>query len=499
VKHERHVVVGPERSALRWAAGVSVLAVALAGLGGAWFGWSPNGEGQLTFAGRSWHSAYCGPSCNGSYRFNVAVAATILAPFVLVVAFLLAARRVPGDPATAGAHRPPGVGRVVAGEAIRWLIAAATAAAVGASSRVYGPSWNNFGGAEPGRRVVFDSYRFNALWAAGAAMIAMLAAAVGGTFDVRRAARAPRIRLAAVALCWSGAVSAGYVLARWAGAGGSLFDAMPYPGPTTVKSVNWMVFAAITAGATAAAAIRIAVIVTDGDDPARRRRRAMAAAASVAVIGCGTAVGLASVFRLRNDRLFDWSGRAATGDRFNWTLFGLIAGPAVFAAVAIGVRGVVSGGVEPARVRRASLALAVFAAGGVVVAGWLAHHVGSDAARMSVLRGGDDGAPRFNWFVFLAASGPFVAAAGAAGALWLPAREPKRVSVAPDSAAGPRGGRTHRWRDGAAPFGRTESPTAGSYCPRSFWRSAAWIIRPNARSWARCSGSDRRRSLTSAS
>jgi hypothetical protein len=50
---------------------------------------------------------------------------------------------------------------------------------------------------------------------------------------------------------------------------------------------------------------------------------------------------------------------------------------------------------------------------------------------MSVLRGGDDGRPLFNRFVFLAAGGPFVAIGGAAAAGVLGGRSSRRGSVEP--------------------------------------------------------------------
>jgi hypothetical protein len=242
-----------------------------------------------------------------------------------------------------------------------------------------------------------------------------------------------RARVALAVAMGSGGVVLAWAAARAAGSDGTSYERSPMSVELVGSGTNWLVFTPLAAGCVAAAVIRSADLwagrVTEPTPTTARRLLGLAAA--VGLTGVALAVGLASRFRLASHRLFDWSGTAAMDGRFNWTLFGLVIGPSLVAAAAIALRAVLTAP-SGRRADRTAAAFVVVSVVGVLLAALLARHVGSDQWRMSVLRGGDDGRPLFNRFVFLAASGPFVATAGAAAAAWRALRPTPRAETAPD-------------------------------------------------------------------
>lgn len=408
---------------------LALAAAATLGLGallslfaGSWFGWYPHSEGQLTLLGRSWAGPPQDPecvSCSGGYLFNPAIAATVFAPFTVAAAFLLAERRTvtPREDAT-----------TLAVDAAGWAVAALVFVAVGVAGASNPASWN-------AGDVVGGDATFNWAWASAAAMFALLGAAIlrSGRATTPRTSR----RRSALACGFAaGGIVIAYLVARHVGSYGSDFGRGRLANGAAEGApsrTNWLVFTPLASGCVAAAVIRVADL---GASPRTgtghaAARRLDTIAAFVALVGASAATALAWRFRLSSHRLFDWSGSSARPDRFNWTLFGLVIGPALVASAAIARRADVArdGARRSGTYRNVGwIAVPVL---GIVLAALLAGHVGSDAERMSVLRGGDDGRPLFNRFVFLAAGGPFVAIGGAAAAGVLGGRSSRRGSVEP--------------------------------------------------------------------
>ncbi len=409
--------------------------VVLGVFAGAWYGWFPGGEGQLTLAGRSWHQVACGPRCNGSLLFNWAIAATVLAPFLVAASFLAATGRLVESPA-ARSGRSSGTAAILTGDLLGWAVSGAVFFAVGAAAAADRTNWNNFSSRYSFAEQVTGGPGtvFNWPWASAAAMVAVLASAIvhGRTSAGPRCAPGSkgllRARLVLAASAGLAGVVLAYVAARAAGSDGTAFDRSPMSVELVGSRTNWLVFIPLAAGCVAAAVIRTVDLraARPTGSPGTQARRLLVVATVVGLAGTGSAAGLARRFRLASHRLFDWSGTTAFQNRFNWTLFGLVAGPAIVAAATIALRAVL---VDAAarRSARTAAALFVLAAVGVLLAALLARHVGSDQWRMSVLRGGDDGRPYFNRFVFLAASGPFVAIAGAGAAAWRAVRAARRT------------------------------------------------------------------------
>lgn len=419
--------------------------VLLAVLAGGWFSWYPWSEGQLTIVGRSWENGPYDPacaSCHRAYLFNWAFAATVLAPFVVGLAYLVVARRWVASSGDGPGARARGTAATLAGDLIGWVAGAAVFAVVGVAAAADSSNWNNFssrydfsdaGGAG-------DTSVFNWSWASAAAMLVVLAAAIahGGTVvrrrpDARRAALW-RVRTGLAVLMGLGGVAAAYASARSAGTFGTSLARRATGLVDVASGTNWLVFTPLAAGCVASATIRVVDLWTarTAGSPRTTARRLTAIGTAVGLAGVALATVLAFRFRLSAHRLFDWSGTASRRDRFNWTLFGLIAGPALVAAAAIALRGALTAAKERPPRAQAVLACLAVPVVGVLLAALLARHVGSDASRMSVLRGGDDGKPLFNRFVFFAACGPFVATAGAATAAALATRTRGDVAASPD-------------------------------------------------------------------